>query len=106
MSNKITWSIQALRVKNIEELCNVVIVASWACSLTGNGTVTGNVAFSAPSDAGSFISYEQLTETQILEWCWKSGIHKESVESSILPPPSVTEEPIELQLPWIVTATD
>lgn len=108
----ITWKITNLQCSpRIYAYNNVVIIANWMCSITdqqNNKPVTANVEgfctipFIMPEDEGSFTEFESLTEQQIIEWCWNSGINKDLVEeeasnklNAIIAPQIIT-----LDLPW------
>ena len=104
MSTQISWIIEGMQCKPEEaNLTNVVITAFWRCNGTNeefNGTIYGSIGFTAPGDP--FIPYEQLTQEQVLQWCWNSGINKEEIEVAVeqqiqnqINPPV-----INLPLPW------
>jgi hypothetical protein len=66
----------------------VVLTAGWRCNgaETANSTnyaatVYGTASFPAPE--GSFTPYDQLTQEQVLGWCWANGVDKDATEASI-----------------------
>ena len=81
----INWIIKQILVKKTEEsLSDVVITANWSCrGSVGafSAALTGCVSFAPPS--GDFTPYDQLTEAQVLGWCWDNGVDKASVEASV-----------------------
>ena len=98
------WGISRMLVRPVEgDLTNVVVEVDWNCSAT-NGTqqpfVTGVSKFTAVGDP--FTPYDQLTQEQVLEWCWTDGIDKAQVEAQVqakldaLSAPPVEDKP----LPW------
>ena len=109
----LSWIIERLLVKPTEgSLTDVVITADWRCSgteITGSGdtektysgTCYGSCSFAPPS--GSFTPYDELTEAQVLQWCYENGVDKTAIEANVtaqienqINPPVVT-----LPLPWV-----
>ena len=101
----ILWLIERLLVKPTEgSLTDVVITADWRCNGTDetySGTCYGSCSFAPPS--GSFTPYEDLTQDQVLQWCYENGVDKTSIEANVtlqienqINPPVVT-----LPLPWV-----
>lgn len=100
----ITWLIEAMDCKPTEgSLTDVVITAHWRCNGTDgtfNATVYGTCSFSQPGEP--FTPYADLTQDQVLGWCWNSGVDKAATEANIdtqianlVNPPIVTPP-----LPW------
>jgi hypothetical protein len=101
----ILWIIERLLVKPTEgSLTDVVITADWRCNGTDetyNGTCYGSCSFAPPS--GEFTPYEDLTQDQVLNWCYANGVDKTAIEANVtqqienqINPPVVT-----LPLPWV-----
>lgn len=98
------WKIEALETKPVDgDYTNVVVTAHWRC--TGNNDihtadVYGACSFTPPSDP--FTPYEELTKEQVLEWCWNSGVIKESMEMNVGDQiENLTNPPVvKLPLPW------
>jgi hypothetical protein len=90
---------------------DVVVTAGWRCNgaQTANAvnyTATNYGTSSFPMPEGAFTPYDQLTEAQVLGWCWANGVDKDSIEASIqaqidnqINPPIVTPP-----LPWATPA--
>ena len=108
----ISWIIERLLVKPTEgSYTDVVINADWRCNgtettgsgdteQTYSGTCYGSASFPAPS--GSFTPYNQLTEQQVLDWCYANGVDQAAIEANVtlqienqINPPVVS-----LPLPW------
>ena len=100
----ILWLIERLLVKPTEgSNTDVVITADWRCNGTDetySGTCYGSCSFQPPS--GSFTPYEDLTQDQVLGWCYENGVDKTAIEANVtlqienqINPPVVT-----LPLPW------
>jgi len=101
----ILWIIERLLVKPIEgSETNVVITADWRCNGTDetyNGTCYGSCSFAPPS--GEFTPYPDLTQAQVLGWCYANGVDQAAIEANVslqienqINPPVVT-----LPLPWV-----
>jgi hypothetical protein len=105
MATQITWHIDAMDSKPQDgDLTNVVITAHWRCNGTDGtyyATVYGSCGFTQPGD--DFTPYSELTQEQVLEWCWNSGVDKDATEANIesqianLVNPPIVKSP----LPWI-----
>ena len=104
----ISWIIERLLVKPTEgSETNVVITADWRCNGTDetySGTCYGSCSFQPPS--GEFTPYDQLTEAQVLNWCYANGVDKTAIEANVtqqienqINPPVIT-----LPLPWNLVA--
>ena len=114
----ISWLIERLLVKPTEgSLTDVVITADWRCNgteTTGSGdteqtyigTCYGSCSFAPPT--GSFTPYADLTEAQVLDWCFANGVDKSAIEANVslqiqnqINPPVVS-----LPLPWVAPAPE
>ena len=101
----IIWIIERLLVKPTEgSLTDVVITADWRCNGTQDqysGTCYGSCSFQPPT--GEFTPYEDLTQEQVLNWCYENGVDQAAIEANVslqienqINPPVVT-----LPLPWV-----
>ena len=81
----ISWIIERLLVKPTEgDKTDVVITADWRCNGSQDqysGTCYGSASFAPPT--GSFTPYPDLTEQQVLEWCWSNGVDKTAIEANV-----------------------
>ena len=101
----INWIIESLLVRKVEDsLTDVVITADWRCNGSQEsffGTCYGSTSFAAPS--GSFTPYPDLTQEQVLGWCFANGVDQAAIEANVtaqienqINPPVVS-----LPLPWV-----
>jgi len=101
----ISWIVERLLVKPTEgSETNVVITADWRCNGSQDnysGTCYGSASFAPPS--GSFTPYDQLTEQQVLDWCYSNGVDKTAIEANVtaqienqINPPVIAPP-----LPWV-----
>jgi hypothetical protein len=102
----ILWLIERLLCKPVEgPNTDVVITADWRCNGTQesfSGTCYGSTSFAPPSGSG-FTPYEDLTQDQVLSWCYANGVDQAAIEANVtaqiqnqINPPVVS-----LPLPWI-----
>jgi hypothetical protein len=78
-----------------------ITTAHWTASAV-DGTYTagcyGTCGFASATPA---IPYNQVTEQEVLDWCWENGVDKESVESSLQSQIDALKNPVkESGLPW------
>jgi len=101
----INWIIERLLVKPTEgSLTDVVITADWRCNGSQDqysGTCYGSCSFAPPT--GSFTPYDQLTEAQVLNWCYSNGVDQSAIEANVtqqienqINPPIIAPP-----LPWV-----
>ena len=101
--NTITWSITAMNCSTTETNPDTVIVCHWTCAGT-DGTYNASIysTCSVPSPTGTFTPYADLTQSQVLDWCYANGVDKTATEAAVeaqlqaqINPPVVTPA-----LPW------
>ena len=101
----ILWIIERLLVKPTEgSNTDVVITADWRCNGSQDnysGTCYGSCSFAPPS--GSFTPYEDLTEQQVLDWCYANGVDKTAIEANVTQQINNQINPpiIAPSLPWV-----
>jgi hypothetical protein len=109
----INWIIERLLVKPTEGThTDVVITADWRCNGTETigddvksrdciGTCYGSTSFAPPS--GSFTPYEDLTEAQVLSWCFANGVDQAAIEANVTQQINDQINPpiIAPPLPWL-----
>ena len=102
--NTITWTITAMDCSTTEQNPDTVIVCHWTCAGT-DGTYNASIysTCSVPSPTGSFTPYADLTQSQVLDWCYANGVDKTATEAAVeaqlqaqINPPVVV-----LPLPWV-----
>jgi hypothetical protein len=109
----LSWIIERLLVRKVEgTYSDVVITADWRCNgtettgtgddaKTYSGTCYGSASFQPPSE--NFTPYEDLTEQQVLGWCYANGVDKTAIEANVslqienqIDPPVIAPP-----LPWV-----
>ena len=104
----INWIIESLLVRKVEgSNTDVVITADWRCNGSQesfSGTCYGSCSFAPPT--GSFTPYPDLTQDQVLGWCYQNGVDQTAIEANVtqqiqnqINPPVVV-----LPLPWVPPA--
>lgn len=111
MSATIVWNISQLDcIPQTPEGVDYVVTAHWQCNgseISGDKTYTGSVystcSFSVVQGP-TFTPYNELTQEQVLGWCWNSGVDKDATEAAVnqqiqnqINPPIVSPP-----LPWAV----
>ena len=81
----ILWIIERLLVRKVEgTYSDVVITADWRCNGSQDnysGTCYGSASFAAPS--GDFTPYPDLTQDQVLGWCFANGVDQAAIEANV-----------------------
>ena len=103
MTASITWAIDWMQCKPTEgTYTDVVVNAGWTCTgvqevggIKYVGRYQGSCEFLMTE--GQFTPYNQLTQEQVLGWCWASGVSKDATEAAV-------QEQIEIQItPPVIT---
>ena len=101
----ISWLIERLLTKPVEgSNTDVVITADWRCNGSQDsfsGTCYGSCSFAPPT--GSFTPYSDLTEQQVLDWCYANGVDKSAIEANVTAQIQNQIDPpvVSLPLPWV-----
>jgi len=105
MTTTYNWVITALDcIPNTPEGADYVVTVHWSCNGT-DGTYNSSVysTCSLPVVQGSsFVPYADLTQDQVLGWCWAAGVNKEATEAAVAGQIENQISPTEIQppLPW------
>ena len=107
ITTTITWIIEWMNVstQTIDGFTQVVLSAGWRCTGT-DGTYTtssySSVSFPQPAVGGQFTPFDQLTENQVLGWCFANGVDQTATEASIRAQLATLQNPPVVQppLPW------
>ena len=105
----LSWIIERLLVRKVEgSLTDVVITADWRCNGSQDqysGTCYGSASFAPPT--GSFTPYPDLTQDQVLGWCYANGVDQAAIEANVtaqiqnqINPPVIAPP-----LPWVPQVT-
>ena len=111
MSATITWVIEWMQASTseIDGHAEVVLTAGWRCNgaqTEGDKTFSGSVysTCSFPAPTGSFTAYADLTQDQVLGWCYANGVNQEATEAAVQSQINGQINPPVIQppLPWTV----
>jgi len=113
MTAQITWIIEWMQTTpTTANPSEVVITAGWRC----NGAQTVNSVDYTATNYGTcgftytpgepFTPYDQLTQNQVLGWCWANGVDKAATEASVQTQINNEINPPVIQppLPWATPA--
>jgi len=114
MSATINWTIDWMEssTQTINGFTEVVLTAGWRCTGTEANTATPPVTFTStiystssfpePQSGGSFTPYAQLTQSQVVGWCWANGVDQTATEAAINTNLAAQLNPTQVQnpLPW------
>jgi hypothetical protein len=78
-----------------------ITMAHWRCDAV-DGEFTASV-YSTCSFAGADpqIPYADVTEQEVLDWCWANGVDKEATEANLASQIELLKNPVqESGLPW------
>ena len=115
MSATITWVIEWMQCYPQEDgKTDVVITAGWRCNgaqtsgtppMNYNATSYGTCGFTLDPSA-PFTPYADLTQDQVLGWCWAGGVDKASIEANVQAQIDNQINPPVIQppLPWAPAA--
>jgi len=108
----ITWQIDTMSVSTqpIAGETEVVLTAQWRCiGEDGNyySSTYGVCSFPEPTTSGQFTPYAQLTQSQVLGWCYENGVDKNATEASVTQAVANLANPPVIQplLPWATPTT-
>ena len=110
----LNWTIEYMSTSTqpIAGQTEVVLTAGWRCTGTETNTATppvtftnsiyGTCTFPQPAEGGSFTPYAQLTQSQVVAWCWENGVNQAATETAINNNLALQINPLVTQppLPW------
>ena len=105
----ITWQIEWMNTTpTTSNPPEVVLTAGWRCTgVDGefSGSVYSTCSFPQPGDP--FTPYADLTQDQVLGWCWANGVDKDATEAAVQQQIENAKNPPVIQppLPWATQPT-
>jgi len=96
-----TWTISTLE-RNLSD--GGVIVAHWqATDVDGDYSASsyGTCGFEYDASSPDFTPYDQLTQDQVLGWCWANGVDQSAIEASLAAKIEADKNPTQADgVPW------
>ena len=81
-----------------------ITVAHWRVSaVDGDYTASayGTCGFTPDAAAAGFIPYANVTEAEVLDWCWAGGVDKDATEANLASQIDAAKNPTsESGVPW------
>lgn len=109
MSATKIWLVEWLNcIPTDGSLTDVVVTAGWRCNgvqtegdETYDATIYSTCSFPMPEE-GQFTPYADLTQEQVLEWCWANGVDQTATEAAIQAQIDAKINPpiVQPPLPW------
>lgn len=109
MSATTTWIIEWMNcIPTDGSLTDVVVTAGWRCNgvqtegdNTYDATIYSTCSFPMPEE-GTFVPYADLTQEQVLGWCWANGVDQAATEAAIQAQIDAKINPpiVQPPLPW------
>jgi hypothetical protein len=119
MSATINWTIDwmSTSTQTINGFSEVVLTCGWRCTGTEQDTSTppntftnsvyGTCSFTEPAAGDpNFVPYAQLTQAQVVGWCWTSGVNQAATEAAVNANLNSQINPATINppLPWATTS--
>ena len=105
----VTWLVEWMNcVPTDGSLTDVVVTAGWRCNgvqvegdNTYDATIYSTCSFPMPEE-GQFTPYADLTQEQVLGWCWANGVDQAATEAAIQAQIDAKINPpiVQPPLPW------
>ena len=81
-----------------------ITVAHWRCeAVDGEYTASayGTAGFTPDPSAPGFKPYDQVTEDEVLGWCWNAGVDKDTTEAALATNINMQQNPTTASgTPW------
>jgi hypothetical protein len=81
------WIIEWMSCKPTDgSLANVVVTAGWRANGvqdTYNATIYSTCSFPQLEEGGQFTPFAELTQAQVLAWCYANGVDKDATEAAL-----------------------
>ena len=93
------WTISTT---NYDVATGFINCAHWQCNAV-DGDYTANPIYSTCSwaDGSPTIPYADVTEAEVLQWCWDSGVSKEATEAALAQNIELQKHPVTATgTPW------
>jgi hypothetical protein len=80
---------------------NFIYCAHWTATATDGDYTASIYSTCSWADGSPTIPYADVTETEVLQWCWDSGVSKEATEAALAQNIELQKNPVTAQgVPW------
>ncbi|MEN9671011.1 MAG: hypothetical protein RL018_1288 [Pseudomonadota bacterium] len=78
-----------------------ITTAHWTASIV-DGEYSASIYSTCSFGEGSpLVPYSQVTEQEVLNWCWASGVDKDAIEASLAAQIELQKHPVQQAgVPW------
>lgn len=95
---QITWTITQT---DFETANGFITTAHWTCSGVDGEFSASVYSTCSWADGTPTIPYNQVTEAEVLAWCWASGVDKDATEAAVTAQIEAQKNPVTSSgLPW------
>ena len=78
-----------------------ITAAYWNCNARDGECFAHSYGFCGFAEATPSIPYADVTEQDVLDWCWAGGVDKDAVEAALAAQIEAQKEPVTATgLPW------
>ena len=86
---------------NYETANGFIVTAHWQCTAT-EGEYTASIYSTCSwADATPTTPYSEVTMSEVLDWCWSSGVDKEATEAALAQNIALQKNPVTATgTPW------
>jgi hypothetical protein len=94
----ITWQVQNMT----RDLSNGFITTAHWTATAVDGDYTASIYSTCSwADGNPTIPYNQVTEAEVLQWCWDSGVSKDATEAALAQNIELQKNPVTANgIPW------
>jgi hypothetical protein len=94
----ITWTITDT---NYETANGFITTAHWTATATDGEYSASIYSTCSWADGSPTIPYSDVTEAEVLQWCWDSGVSKEATEAALAQNIELQKNPVTATgTPW------
>jgi hypothetical protein len=94
----ITWTITTT---NYEVSNGFITTAHWTATAVDGDYTASIYSTCSWADGTPTVPYNQVTQQEVLEWCWDSGVSKEATEAALAQNIALQKNPVTATgVPW------
>ena len=89
---------------NYEVSNGFITTAHWTCTAVDGEYSASAYSTCSWADGSPTIPYADVTEAEVLNWCWASGVDKDATEAALAANIALQQNPVTATgLPWSAT---